>query len=696
MRWLHVSNIHFGYEQRIEIESMRDGLLELAARIPPVDCLFITGDVCDAPNAGEEFPDEAVSYIRKLQDVLQVAPHDTFLVQGNHDANRPKSVILSAYEQGVSKYRPEDGEIDADLLKMVQERRKGFRELYAQICGEDEPPGWHYCRESHGFRIICLNTAMLSFKDGEQGSLILGTGFLKNMFDNIDDSLPLIVVAHHDLSHIVIGDQTVFKNRLDAIRKDKKEIIPYLCGHTHIITKPHEEKLNHHSLLTFTCGAGMNQTTFRGRVDMSVLSGEMDKDRNNGYVQSYRWEYNVNAFLPNQSFSYTEKQGYALDGRWYFPDRPKDGQVSDKNRKVSWLQLSDLHVFQEADLDLMLDDYGKLANIIRPDFLIVTGDFRHLGRNPKFDDAANFLTAIMEKFRVKRQNVLILPGNHDVNECPSEERTTAVEQIIGELKGRRSNYAAYSEYKHALYENFTEFDRFVRNWYAAEPYDPYGEIILRVSGDESAPCSAVRTVSVIRQDVETKQDEQDRRKVIKVLKGQQELFRIVCVNTALISDGERKADNSRAHYEIVDINALTKHMLKIRKDQEEQENLGKVRSPVILAGHHGLDALYPEYSSRIRAIIERYGVSAYLHGDIHQYAAEPILPLNMSGTVVPSIACGKSAPQSGDAWSYIGAVFYEWNGLRTKLQAFRWDISGFHPDTRYMRNINENYTFPMH
>ena len=331
MRWFHVSDLHFGYEQRNEIESMRDGLLELTARISPVDCLFITGDVRYAPNAGDGFPDEALPYIWTLQGALSVQPKDTFLVQGNHDANRPKGVILSSYEQGVSNYRPEKGEIDADLLDIVNSRRRNFQELYKKICGVAEPsyqegdavrPKWHYCRESHGFRIICLNTAMLSFKDGEQGSLILGTGFLKNMFDNIDDSLPLIVLAHHDLSHIVIGDQTVFKNRLDAIRKDKKEIIPYLCGHTHIITKPHEEKLNHHSLLTFTCGAGMNRTTSQGRADMVVLSGEMDKDRNDGYIRSYRWENNVNAFLPNQTFSYTEQQGYALDGRWYFPERP--------------------------------------------------------------------------------------------------------------------------------------------------------------------------------------------------------------------------------------------------------------------------------------------------------------------------------------------------------------------------------------
>ena len=53
--------------------------------------------------------------------------------------------------------------------------------------------------------------------------------------------------------------------------------------------------------------------------------------------------------------------------------------------KASWLHISDLHVFHEADTTLMLDDYPKLANITSPQFLVVTGDFRYLGDGNKTD-----------------------------------------------------------------------------------------------------------------------------------------------------------------------------------------------------------------------------------------------------------------------------------------------------------------------
>ena len=36
------------------------------------------------------------------------------------------------------------------------------------------------------------------------------------------------------------------------------------------------------------------------------------------------------------------------------------------NIKASWLHISDLHVFHEADTTLMLEDYRELAKIISP------------------------------------------------------------------------------------------------------------------------------------------------------------------------------------------------------------------------------------------------------------------------------------------------------------------------------------------
>lgn len=273
----------------------------------------------------------------------------------------------------------------------------------------------------------------------------------------------------------------------------------------------------------------------------------------------------------------------------------------------------------------------------------------------------------MNKFGLSKAQVFLAPGNHDVNRSPSKDREAAIQDITSKMAGNKRHYSAYSEHMECLLNNFSDFDIFVKDFYRDSGIKTDDERVTRPSG------------------------------VYHVLWNDK--LHIFCMNTALISDG------ARTHKEIVDINALTERVQEIKK------NNMKDNRPIILIGHHGLDDLYPEHEKRIRGIIERYQISAYLHGDIHQYATDPILPLHLSSRVIPSIACGKSAPESGDSESDIGAVYYEWHvqknislpsgqvqGLPRSfvtVKAFRWDITGFHLDTRYMHDIIKDYTFDM-
>ena len=44
MRWLHISNLGFGLTSA-NVQEMRENLLNLAENIPPVDRLFLTGNL---------------------------------------------------------------------------------------------------------------------------------------------------------------------------------------------------------------------------------------------------------------------------------------------------------------------------------------------------------------------------------------------------------------------------------------------------------------------------------------------------------------------------------------------------------------------------------------------------------------------------------------------------------------------------
>ena len=89
-----------------------------------------------------------------------------------------------------------------------------------------------------------------------------------------------------------------------------------------------------------------------------------------------------------------------------------------------WLHISDLHVFAEADTTFMLDDYKELAQVISPQFLIVTGDFRHKSRQTDFSLARRYLEAILDIFRIYNADVFLIPGHTDVTE--SEGRSNSI------------------------------------------------------------------------------------------------------------------------------------------------------------------------------------------------------------------------------------------------------------------------------
>ena len=149
MRWLHISDLHFGIKKyQDEIATMRKGLLEdLAQQIKPIHCLFITGDLRYAPDSGKTFPSEIRPYIENLRGALGVHKQDVFIVQGNHDVNRDADGGR-AFEKAVASflddYQTNAGHFSETTQNFIQVQRKPYRKLYRDIQGVKEP-GWHYC-----------------------------------------------------------------------------------------------------------------------------------------------------------------------------------------------------------------------------------------------------------------------------------------------------------------------------------------------------------------------------------------------------------------------------------------------------------------------------------------------------------------------------------------------------------------------
>ena len=150
-------------------------------------------------------------------------------------------------------------------------------------------------------------------------------------------------------------------------------------------------------------------------------------------------------------------------------------------KKITWLQFSDLHIFASTEWNVMQDRYKKLAEKISPDFIVVTGDFRHKKNqnSMNFDFALKFLNEITEIFHVKKKDVFLVPGNHDVNDYKYRKET--INMIIKDVQNNPDVYTEYTSDKR-INGAFSEYKEFVKKFYGDEVSD------VRVKNPEEVFC----------------------------------------------------------------------------------------------------------------------------------------------------------------------------------------------------------------
>ena len=135
---------------------------------------------------------------------------------------------------------------------------------------------------------------------------------------------------------------------------------------------------------------------------------------------------------------------------------------------ATWVQLSDLHVFDSTVTNLALDSYRELARKVKPDFLVATGDFRHKGKNPTYANGLHFLEEITAAFGLEKKDVFLIPGNHDAADYPGDgsgqQRRDHIELIAARLAESADAYLPYLERKPGLLDAFEEYCGFVRDF----------------------------------------------------------------------------------------------------------------------------------------------------------------------------------------------------------------------------------------
>ena len=316
-----------------------------------------------------------------------------------------------------------------------------------------------------------------------------------------------------------------------------------------------------------------------------------------------------------------------------------------------WLQISDLHVFDCAESNLMTCDFQDLKENFRPDFLVVTGDFRSLNRKSEtsFEKTLSYLNAVVDQLWLDKKDVFLVPGNHDVYDYGCRE--AAITTICAKI-GKDSN--CYQEYYGKstldLMDGFSEYHKFVKAFYGDS-----------LASNDPRIATPAKVFSLPWRNC----------------------LNLIFVNTVLVSDG-------KDHDQLCDIKGLTE--LNIQNNY-----------PCIILAHHSPDRLFPKHRGLLPGVCKKFHVRAWLSGDAHRYDKKGIDRVDVPNLQTPVFVCGKTAIQTDDNYSAFGAIGYTCHDDgKVSVQAFSYEREAEDKPYRFVHSpkfdlgINQPYTFPLY
>jgi len=270
MKWLHISDIHFGSSTGTDKEegkskTMRKRFLEYleTAKIRATE-LFITGDLGFGPDIARQVNDEqrqiiaqkSASFIREVAKQIGIKESDinsrVHIVPGNHDLirdrNRKRCIVTVNQEYG--EMRPKE----QDLYRFISDDVKALSGGFSYFCmvleglygpNETEKIKDEMSRMVHRWvslqsaklNLLCLNTAILSGlgkegnRDLELHDLLIDTNRIEDLLIEIKENNPnpIIIMGHHYDSYLKDEERLRFRH---CCQRNGVQLI--LCGHAHI------------------------------------------------------------------------------------------------------------------------------------------------------------------------------------------------------------------------------------------------------------------------------------------------------------------------------------------------------------------------------------------------------------------------------------------------------------------------------
>lgn len=234
LRFLQISDIHFQYKS-YSTDKLRDKLIEIIKELNTqldFNAILITGDIA---HQGDKCTQQTKDFLKDILSSSNLDTKDVHIIPGNHDVKRNE--IRQLVLDGIfKKENPSDhlDTIEPGTYDLLMNGQSDFLDFCGEFKGSDYSKDQiHMVYEGNFYNIIKINTCLTSYKDQQEGSLLVGKSKLYEVLNKyktslLDSSKINIAIGHHTLDCIDKLERQIIFNNFDDF-----DIDIYLAGHVH-------------------------------------------------------------------------------------------------------------------------------------------------------------------------------------------------------------------------------------------------------------------------------------------------------------------------------------------------------------------------------------------------------------------------------------------------------------------------------